>query len=182
MPEQFENGRKLDGKDSFQGFDAKEVCLHPKNLSVSFQKRLIMFCFRHFQVFTRCSFPNVPIRVPFSKSTVFKICRQKMCRFRVNRRPIRRIFHRFQNVPASCERSLRNLHMNIKCPETIQIEVRIASSEPRNISYSIFGVKIYHKHSFSFIWTQKYHFWQGPRYKGGPGGHGPIKIFQQLLQ
>ena len=30
-----------------------------------------------------------------------------MCRFRVNRRPIGHIFHRFQNVPASCERSLR---------------------------------------------------------------------------
>ena len=29
-----------------------------------------------------------------------------MCRFRVNSRPIRLIFHRFQNVPASCERSL----------------------------------------------------------------------------
>ena len=106
MPEQFENCRKLDGKDSLQGFDAKKVCLHPKNLSVSFQKRLKMFCFHHFQVFTRYSFPNVLIRVPFSKSTVFKICLQKMCRFRVNRRPIRRIFHRFQNVPASCERSL----------------------------------------------------------------------------
>ena len=106
MPEQFENGRKLDARDSLQGFDAKEVCIHPKNLSVSFQKRLKMICFHHFQVFTRCSFPNVPIRVPFSKSTVFKICRQKMCRFRVNRRPIRRIFDRFQNVPASCERSL----------------------------------------------------------------------------
>ena len=57
-------------------------------------------------MFSRCRFQNVPIRVPFSKSTVFKICRQKMCGFRVNRRPIRRIFHRFQNVPASCERSL----------------------------------------------------------------------------
>ena len=46
---------------------------------------------------------------PFSKSTVFKICRQKMCRFRVNRRPMRHVFHRFQNLPAtnvpfSCER------------------------------------------------------------------------------
>ena len=51
-------------------------------------------------------FPKVPVRVPFSKSTVFKICRQKMCRFRENGRPIRLIFHRFQNVPASCERSL----------------------------------------------------------------------------
>ena len=29
-----------------------------------------------------------------------------MCRFRVNRRHIRHIFHRFQNVPASCVRSL----------------------------------------------------------------------------
>ena len=48
----------------------------------------------------------MPVTVPFSKSTVFKICRQKMCRFRVNRRPIRHIFHRFQNLPASCERSL----------------------------------------------------------------------------
>ena len=65
--------------------------------------------FQNFQVFTRCHFQKVPIRVPFSKSTVFKICRQKMCRFRVNRRPIRRIFHRFQNVPASCERSLKGI-------------------------------------------------------------------------
>ena len=30
----------------------------------------------------------------------------KMCRFRVNGRPIRHIFHRFQNVPPSCENSL----------------------------------------------------------------------------
>ena len=50
----------------------------------------------------------MPVTVPFSKSTVFEICRQKMCRFRVNGRPIRRIFHRFQNVPASCERSLND--------------------------------------------------------------------------
>ena len=39
--------------------------------------------------FTRCRFQNVPVRVPFSKPTVFKVCRQKMCRFRVNGRPIR---------------------------------------------------------------------------------------------
>ena len=66
-----------------------------------------MVHFHHFGVFTRCRFQNVPVRAPFSKSTVFKICRQKICRFRVNGRPIRHIFHRFQNVPASCERSLR---------------------------------------------------------------------------
>ena len=93
-------------KNSLQDFDVKEMYLHPKNRSVSFQKRLKMFCFHHFQVFTRRRFQNVPVRVLFSKSTVFKICRQKMCGFRVNGRPIRRIFHRFQNVPASCERSL----------------------------------------------------------------------------
>ena len=92
MPDKFENGRKLDGKDSLQGFDAKEVCLHSKNLSVSFQKQLKMSCFRHFQVFRRCSFQNVPIRVPFSKSSVFKI-------------------YRFQNLPAknvpfSCEQEV----------------------------------------------------------------------------
>ena len=48
-----------------------------------------------------------PVRVPFSKSTVFKICRQEMCRFRVNGNvPLCHISCRFQNVPASCERSL----------------------------------------------------------------------------
>ena len=52
-------------------------------------------------------FPNVPVTVPFSKSTVFKIWRQKMCRFRVNGRHIRNIFRRFQNLPASCECSLK---------------------------------------------------------------------------
>ena len=45
----------------------------------------------------------MPVGVSFSKSTVFEICRQNVCRFRVNRRPIRHIFHRFQNVPASSE-------------------------------------------------------------------------------
>ena len=89
-----------------QNFDAKEMFVHPKNRSVSFQNCRQLFSFHHFRVFTRCRFQNVPVRVPFSKSTVFRICRQIMCLFRVNGRPIRHIFHRFQNVPASCERSL----------------------------------------------------------------------------
>ena len=97
----------LDGKNSLKHFDAKEAYLHPRSRSVSLQKCLEMFCFHHFQVFTRCRFQNVSVRVPFSRSTVFRICRQKLCRFHVNGRPIRHIFHRFQNVPASCERSLR---------------------------------------------------------------------------
>ena len=106
MPEQFENNRDLTLKYSLQDFDAKEMYLNSKNRSVSFQKHREMFCFHHFQVFAEFRFQNVPVRVPFSKSTVLKMCRQKMCRFRVNRRPIRHIFHRFQNVPASCERCL----------------------------------------------------------------------------
>ena len=53
-----------------------------------------------------------------------------------------------------------NLYMNIKYPQAMQIEVRIASIEHRNINITMFGIKKYHQHSFSFLWTQKYHFWQ----------------------
>ena len=49
----------------------------------------------------------------FKKSTIFEIYRQKMCRFRVNGRPIRHIFHRFQNVQASCERNLNQLNRRL---------------------------------------------------------------------
>ena len=107
MPEQFEDDRKFDGKNSLQDFDAKEMYLHSKNRSETFQKHRRMFCFHHFRVFTRCCFQTVLVILPFSKSTVFKICRRKMCRFRVNGRPIRHIFHRFQNVAVSCERCLK---------------------------------------------------------------------------
>ena len=62
----------LDGKKSLQDFDAKEVYLHRKNRSVWLQKHLKMFLFHHIQVFTRWRFQNLPIRVPFSKSTVSK--------------------------------------------------------------------------------------------------------------
>ena len=99
--------RNLTVKNSLQDFDAKEMYLHSKNRSVAFHKHRKMFCFHHFRVLARCCFQNVLVIVPFSKSTVFKICRQKMCRFRVNGRPIRHTFHRFQNLPASCERCLR---------------------------------------------------------------------------
>ena len=50
-------------------------------------------------------FRNVPVKVPFSKSTIFEICQQNMCRFYVNGRLIRHMFYRFQNLPVSCERS-----------------------------------------------------------------------------
>ena len=42
----------------------------------------------------------------------------------------------------------------------MQIEKSITSNEPRNISSTMFGIKKYHEHSFSFLWTQKYHFSQ----------------------
>ena len=62
--------------------------------------------FHHFRVATRCCFPFVPVRVTFSKSTVFQICRQRIYCFHLNERPIRHIFHYFQNVQALCERNL----------------------------------------------------------------------------
>ena len=88
MPE-FENGRNLKVKNSLHDLDAKEMYLLLKNLSVASQKRRKIFCFHHLQVFTEYRFQNVLVRVPFSKSTVFKMYRQKMCRFRVIGRPSR---------------------------------------------------------------------------------------------
>ena len=52
---------------------------------------------------------SVPVTAPFSKSTNFKTCQLKMYRFPVNGGlsvTFFDIFHRFQNVPASCGRSL----------------------------------------------------------------------------
>ena len=80
----FKTVRDLIVRNSFQDFDAVERYLYPKCQSVLFQKRRKLFYFQNIQVFTKCRFQNVPVRVQFSISTVFKICRQKMCRFRVN--------------------------------------------------------------------------------------------------
>ena len=44
----------------------------------------------------KCRFQNVPVRVPLSKSTVFKMGRRRMYRHRVNGRPIRHIFTVFK--------------------------------------------------------------------------------------
>ena len=55
---------------------------------------------------TGCRFQNLPLEFLFQNLPFSKSAGKKMCRFRVNGRPIRHIFHRFQNVPASCERSL----------------------------------------------------------------------------
>ena len=66
-----------------------------------------MLYFDRFRGFTRCRFQNLPVRVPFSKPTFFKICWKSKCPFRINGRPIRKIFHRFDNVPALCECSIK---------------------------------------------------------------------------
>ena len=102
MPEQFENDTKFDSKNSLQDFDSIEST-HTSNVDQSCSKS-VEIC-----AFFKClhnAVSNMSVRVQFSKVTVFKMCRQKMCRFPVNRRPVRHIFYRFQNVPVSCERSL----------------------------------------------------------------------------
>ena len=92
IPEQFENGRNLDGKNSLQDLMLRKY-LHPKNRSVSFQDHPKMLYFHHFPVFSRCCFQNVPVRTLFSKSPVLKICRQ-------------------ENVPFSCEREAYPSHFS----------------------------------------------------------------------
>ena len=46
------------------------------------------------------------------------------------------------NPKISAHFIIRNLYMNIEYPETMQIEIKIMSSEPRNISSTNFDVKI----------------------------------------
>ena len=108
MPEQFENSRKLDGKNSLQDFDAKEVCLHPKNRWVSFQKRLkcsifVIFKCLHDAVSKMCRlefrFQNLPFQNLPAKNVPFS-CEREV--YPSN-------FHRFQNVAVSYERSLNAL-------------------------------------------------------------------------
>ena len=101
----FENGRNLDGKNSLQHFDAKEAYLHPKSRSVSFQKCLKMFCFHHFQVFTRCRFQNVSVRVPF-QNLPFSNLPAKNVPFSCEGEAYPSNFSPFKNVPALCERTL----------------------------------------------------------------------------
>ena len=79
--------------------------LHPKNRSFSFQKRPKMF-----PIIFECS-QNAAVKICrleflFQNLPFSKFAGKKMCHFRVNGRAIRHIFHRFQNVPISCERSL----------------------------------------------------------------------------
>ena len=63
MPEQVENGRKLDGKNSLQDCDAKEMYLHLNNQLMSLQRRLQCSVFI---IFESC-FQNLPFTKPAGK-------------------------------------------------------------------------------------------------------------------
>ena len=80
----FENGRKLDGKKSLQEFDVKEVCLHPMKRSVSFQKRL------------KCSVFVIFKCLHYAVSKIFQLD------FRFQNLPFSKSAGK--NVPFSCER------------------------------------------------------------------------------
>ena len=71
----------------------------------------------------------------------------------------------FSNPKKSAHFIFKNLHMSMKYPETMKIEVMIASSGPRNFSSTIFDVIKYNEHNFSFNLTQKHHFWQNSNSK-----------------
>ena len=102
MPAQFENGRKFDDKNSLQDLMSKNsTCTLRIDLSRSKSvEKCSVFIFvecLNDAVSNLCRsrfrFQNLPAKnVPFS-------CEQE---------PIRHIFHRFQNLPASYERSLRS--------------------------------------------------------------------------
>ena len=62
----------------------------------------IIFERSHDAVSKMCQLELCFQNLPFSKSVG-----KKMCRIRVNGRPIRHIFHCFQGMPASCERNLK---------------------------------------------------------------------------
>ena len=101
MTEQFENGWKFVSKTRCETLMLKKFnyTLRIDQCHSKSEKKVL---FSSSSSDYAMPFQNVPVRVLFSKSTVVKICRQKMCRFRVNGRPIHRVLHRFQNAPASC--------------------------------------------------------------------------------
>ena len=77
-------------KNSLQGFDAEETCIHPRNRSVSFQSVAIVFI-----IFER------------SHDAVLKMCMLEL-RFQI---------YRFRNLPAkdvpfSCEREANPSHVS----------------------------------------------------------------------
>ena len=86
MSEQFENGRNLTVKNSLQGSDTKQ-CTFDLRIELSHSGTFKSFVF----IIFKSSHDAVSKNVPFS----------------YGRRHFRYVFHRFQNVPSSCERCLR---------------------------------------------------------------------------
>ena len=88
----------------WQNFEEVEILPRFCEIMSFISKALNVVPFFHrFRVFTRCRFQHVPVRLPFSISTVFKICRQKNVLLLCEREPY---LSHFQNVSASYERSL----------------------------------------------------------------------------
>ena len=56
-----------------------------------------------------------------------------MCRFHVNGRPIRQICHRFQNVPASCERSLSYLILRLPSEMDENIDIWLGNGAEKKL-------------------------------------------------
>ena len=78
FPEQFDIDRKFDGKKTRCKILMPKKYTHTIKIdqfhSIKASKNDL---FSSFRVFTRCRFQVLPVIVPFSKSTVFEICRQK---------------------------------------------------------------------------------------------------------
>ena len=85
-----------------------------------------------------------------------------MCRFRVNGSPIRHIFHRFQNLPASCERSLRlkkRQDVDIDNSENLLKRTCHFCNELKYLLYIYMVVLVYEVekkvHVFGGLWNKK---------------------------
>ena len=96
IPAKFQKGRNIFSNKIVQPppeLDAKEIYVHTKNRPFSFRKR--GKCSVFISSVHTMPFSNVLVRVPLSKSTVFKICRHKKGSFSCEREAYPSHFHRF---------------------------------------------------------------------------------------
>ena len=91
-------------KMSLQNLDAKKLYIQPKEWISLVPKRLQMFCFHHFPVFTRCRSKMCRLASRF-QTLSFSNLPAKNMPLSFEREAYPSNFHRFQNVSASCERS-----------------------------------------------------------------------------
>ena len=97
----FETVRNLTKNNRCKTLMSKKYTSTVRICRVSFERRK-MFCRHHFRVFTQCQFQNVRFRVPFSKSTVFKISWEKR-RSSCEREIYSSHFLPISNMRSSCE-------------------------------------------------------------------------------